>query len=258
MKIAAISVSDRKGIRKKNVDSACLVEQFGIKGDAHGGKWHRQLSFLAQESIDTMREKGLDVVAGNFAENITTTGIDLPNLSVGDHLRIGKTEIIISQLGKVCHHRCAIYHQAGDCVMPREGIFGIVLKGGTIRLDDPIRISDDHSRSGSIIGSATTETELGDWLKQTMIGRLATAFVRFDRLNEEEDNLSTILTDLTDLQRITHVLLYDPDDRHHPGLLGFQQQAGQPNRYTKNGTTLHHCRTVAETEQLQKTMQTDC
>ena len=130
--IKAISISDRKGVRKKNIDSVLLRENFGLENDAHGGDWHRQVSFLAQESINFMREKGLDVVAGNFAENITTEGIDLVALKVGTHLQIGTTELVISQLGKICHNRCAIYHQAGDCVMPREGIFGVVLKGGEI------------------------------------------------------------------------------------------------------------------------------
>lgn len=250
MKISALSVSDRKGIRKKNVDSVKLVEHFGVEGDAHGGKWHRQLSFLAQESIDTMREKGLDVVAGNFAENITTTGIDLPNLSVGDHLKIGNTEVIISQLGKVCHHRCAIYHQAGDCVMPREGIFAIVVKGGEIRVDDPIVITDDHSTSGGIIGSPATEEELGEQLKQSMIAKLSTAFVRFDRLNNKQDNLPTILEDLLTLQHIDHVLIYDPEGRHLPALFGYKQQEEGSNTYLKNGTTIYYCRTLEEVEKL--------
>ena len=147
MKITAISVSDRKGIRKKNVESSKLIENFGLENDAHGGKWHRQVSFLAQESINSMRDKGLDVVAGNFAENITTEGIDLPKLPVGTHISLGKTEVIISQLGKVCHHKCAIFYQAGDCVMPREGIFAIVKKGGEIQVNDPITILQHVSSS---------------------------------------------------------------------------------------------------------------
>lgn len=124
MKIKAISISDRKGMRKTNISKGTLVQDFGLKNDAHGGKWHRQISLLAEESIQFMREKGLDVVAGNFAENITTEGIDLLTLSVGDHIKLGDTEIVISQLGKICHNRCAIYHQAGDCVMPRGNIRG--------------------------------------------------------------------------------------------------------------------------------------
>ena len=115
MHVKAISISDRKGIRKNNIDVGELLVDFGLAGDAHGGDWHRQVSLLAQESIDTMRARGLDVVAGNFAENITTEGIDLSALPVGTHLMVGETELVVSQLGKICHHRCAIYHQAGDC-----------------------------------------------------------------------------------------------------------------------------------------------
>ncbi|MBM9531821.1 MOSC domain-containing protein, partial [Desulfoprunum benzoelyticum] len=132
MHVKAISISDRKGIRKNNIASGELLAGFGLAGDAHGGDWHRQVSLLAQESIETMRAGGLDVVAGNFAENITTKGIDLTTLPVGTHLMIGETELVVSQLGKICHHRCAIYHQAGDCVMPREGLFAVVRKGGII------------------------------------------------------------------------------------------------------------------------------
>lgn len=242
MKICAISVSDRKGIRKKNVESANLIEDFGIEGDAHGGKWHRQLSFLAQESIDTMRAKGLDVVAGNFAENITTTGIDLLNLTVGDHLMLGSTEVIISQLGKVCHHRCAIYHQAGDCVMPREGIFGIIRTGGKIGVGDPITITGNHSPSGAIIGTEETEKALGEQLKQDMMTRLTTAFIRFDRLNGSQDNLPAVLDDLINQQRISHILLYDPDGLHLMTLAGYKRQEGSANRYEKEGSTIYYCR----------------
>ncbi len=251
MKISAISISERKGIRKKNVESAVLVENFGVEGDAHGGKWHRQLSFLAQESIDFMREKGLDVVAGNFAENITTTGIDLPNLKVGTHLQVGETEVIISQLGKVCHHRCAIYHQAGDCVMPREGIFAIVIKGGTIKLGDPITILETRSTSGGIVGTGAVENEFGDQLKETMVSNFSCAFVRFDRLNKEQDNLPAILNDLTDLQKIDHVLLYDPDGLHQMALAGYQLSDKQQNSYTKDNTTIYYCRTMEDARQFE-------
>ena len=155
--IKAISISDRKGIRKENKSTTQLIKDFGLENDAHGGKWHRQVSFLAQESINTMREKGLDVVAGNFAENITTEGLDLVPLGVGKHLQIGEAEIVISQLGKICHNRCAIFHQAGDCVMPREGIFGVVLKGGKIKTGDQIEILTQTSRSAAIIATANDE-----------------------------------------------------------------------------------------------------
>jgi MOSC domain-containing protein YiiM len=141
-KIISINVSEKKGMRKKAVDSAVLKGNFGIEGDAHASdKWHRQVSLLATESIKKMQDKGLDVGPGDFAENITTVGVDLPNLPVGTKMTIGgDIELEVSQIGKLCHNRCAIYEQAGDCVMPREGIFVKVIKGGTIKTGDEIKV----------------------------------------------------------------------------------------------------------------------
>jgi len=147
MKITAISISDRKGVRKDNVPSARLKADYGIESDAHAGTANRQVSLLAQESIDKMVEKGLDVTAGDFAENITTTGIDLLRLPVGQPLLLGEEVLVeVSQIGKECHDRCAIYHEAGDCVMPKEGIFVKVLRGGTVHTGDAITIleNDPH------------------------------------------------------------------------------------------------------------------
>ena len=141
-KIISINISDKKGVRKKPVDSVVVKENFGIESDAHASdKWHRQVSLLALESIKKMQDKGLDVGPGDFAENITTEGIDLPVLPIGTKMTIGKeVEAEVSQIGKVCHNRCAIYHQAGDCVMTKEGIFIKVLKGGTIQTGDEITV----------------------------------------------------------------------------------------------------------------------
>ena len=140
--VVAVSVSEKKGMRKKNVPSAEAVRDFGLAGDAHAsGEWHRQVSLLAIESIQKMRDKGLDVGPGDFAENITTTGIDLVSLPVGTKLRIGASTIgEVSQIGKECHDRCAIYYQAGDCVMPREGIFITIIEGGSIAPGDEVVI----------------------------------------------------------------------------------------------------------------------
>lgn len=131
-KIVALNISKKKGIPKTNVDSVKLIVDWGIEGDVHAGKWHRQVSFLAIESIEKMRAKGLNVRPGAFAENITTEFIDLPNLDVGNIIKIGEAELEITQIGKECHSKCAIYYQAGDCVMPREGIFARVVKGGIL------------------------------------------------------------------------------------------------------------------------------
>ena len=136
--VLAVCVSENKGERKKPVESVELRENHGIIGDAHAGDWHRQVSLLAQESIDKMRALGLDVSAGDFAENITTSGIDLVSLPIGTHLQIGETLLEVTQIGKECHTRCAIFYQAGDCVMPKEGIFVKVLQGGIIGTGDTI------------------------------------------------------------------------------------------------------------------------
>ena len=145
MRIHAISISRTKGVRKDNVTSAVLRAHHGIENDAHAGNWHRQVSLLARESIDVMIGKGLDVKPGDFAENITTEGIDLTTMRVGGLLRLGSDVLVeVTQIGKECHDRCAIYYEAGDCVMPREGIFVKVLNGGTINLGDPISRTVDH------------------------------------------------------------------------------------------------------------------
>jgi MOSC domain-containing protein YiiM len=138
--LVAVSISTNKGERKTPVPSVELRVNHGIIGDAHAGEWHRQVSLLAQESINKMRALGLDVDSGDFAENLTTRGIDLPRLPVGSRLQIGPTLLEVTQIGKECHTRCAIYHQAGDCVMPKEGIFAKVLTGGTISSGDTITL----------------------------------------------------------------------------------------------------------------------
>jgi MOSC domain-containing protein YiiM len=142
-KVVSVNVSDRKGIQKKPVKEAFMEANFGIQGDAHASsKWHRQVSLLALESIKKMQNKGLQVNPGDFAENITTEGIDLPKLPVGTRMTIGDDiEVEVSQIGKVCHTRCEIYKQAGNCIMPTEGIFVRVLKGGKIEKGDEIVVS---------------------------------------------------------------------------------------------------------------------
>ena len=141
MKIVSIACSHRKGTRKSGVALAELVTEHGIRGDAHAGQWHRQISFLAAESIERARRSGLDVTFGDFAENIATEGIDWPALPVGTRVQVGPTALVeITQIGKECHRKCAIFYQAGDCIMPREGVFARVLEGGTIRCGDAIRI----------------------------------------------------------------------------------------------------------------------
>ena len=142
--IVAVCTSPEKGMRKKNVGHARFIQEFGIEGDAHGNyATHRQVSLLAMESIRKMQALGVDVGPGDFAENLTTEGISLLDLPLGARIRIGTTvELEISQHGKQCHAPCAIYRQAGTCVMPTEGIFGRVLSGGEVNAGDRIYLID--------------------------------------------------------------------------------------------------------------------
>ena len=146
----AVNISPKKGTRKKNVETSCLLAGEGLKDDAHAGPGHRQVSLLALESIDKMVRLGLKVGPGDFAENITTQGLDLLKLPVGTRFRIGDATLLeVTQIGKVCHTRCAIYYQAGDCVMPKEGIFARVQEGGEIKVGDEICVlggNSDHQR----------------------------------------------------------------------------------------------------------------
>jgi MOSC domain-containing protein YiiM len=140
-KVLSVNTSKEKGTKKTNIESCALLKDFGLKGDAHAGPWHRQVSLLANESIEKMRAMGLKVGYGDFAENITTEGIDLVNLPIGTQMRIGHSALLrVTQIGKVCHERCAIYYQAGDCVMPKEGIFAEVIKEGEVKIGDEINI----------------------------------------------------------------------------------------------------------------------
>ena len=141
--VIAVCKSEKKQTKKVNVEDACLKENYGIVGDAHGDfNTHRQVSLLAIESINKMRELGLNVNPGDFAENLTTEGIDLTILPIGTKLLVGKEVILeVTQIGKECHTRCAIYHQAGDCIMPKEGIFARVIKGGAIKSGDRINLN---------------------------------------------------------------------------------------------------------------------
>jgi len=140
-RVVAVCVSEKKQTQKETVPEVDLEVEWGIRGDAHAGKWHRQVSLLALESIERMKAQGLDVAPGAFAENITTEGIDLPSLPVGTRLKIGETLVEVTQIGKVCHTKCAVYRMVGDCVMPREGIFVRVLEGGKVKPGDEITVS---------------------------------------------------------------------------------------------------------------------
>lgn len=139
--VVSVNLAATKGVRKTPCPEILLVAGHGVEGDGHAGPWHRQVSLLAIESIDTMRAKGLDVGAGDFAENITTQGLAVAELPLGTRLRLGDCLVELTQIGKICHDHCAIYRAAGDCVMPREGIFVRVLQGGPLRAGDDVVVT---------------------------------------------------------------------------------------------------------------------
>lgn len=140
-KVLSINISEKKGVIKTPIKEGLFIEEHGLKDDAHAGKWHRQVSLLAQESIDKMIKMGIsDLDAGKFAENITTEGIVLHELPVGTRLKIGETIQEVTQIGKECHKGCAIKNQVGTCIMPTEGIFTRIIQGGVIRSGDSIEI----------------------------------------------------------------------------------------------------------------------
>ena len=139
--VTSVNISEQKGTRKHPVSEIQLKLRHGIVGDAHAGDWHRQISLLAEESVDTMRAASpISLTDGVFAENINTVGIDLKHLPVGTRLRIGETEVEVTQIGKECHNDCAVKKAVGKCVMPTEGIFAVVMREGTVRAGDDIEI----------------------------------------------------------------------------------------------------------------------
>ncbi len=211
-KIYKISVSDRKGVRKTNVDKAYFENDLGIKGDAHAGKWHRQVSLLALESVNKMVELGLNVKSGDFAENVTTEGLDLLSLPIGSELKIGDISLIISQIGKICHHRCAIYHQAGDCVMPKEGIFGVVRGSGELSIGDDIEVIGKKGFSVGIItlsdraSKGEYEDLTGPAIENYIKENLETSFIRKDIIADEKNLLDANLKDFSDTQKFDLII----------------------------------------------------
>lgn len=140
-RVVAVSISEKKGTKKMNVDSVALIEDRGIAGDAHEGPGKRQISLLSIESFEKMQDLGLELSPGDFAENITVEGVPFLSLAVGTTIRLGESVVLkVTQIGKECHDRCAIYFSAGDCVMPREGIFARVVSGGIVRPGDRVAL----------------------------------------------------------------------------------------------------------------------
>ncbi len=143
-KVIAVCVSEKKGTQKKNIGSARLVEDWGIEGDAHAGKWHRQVSLLSHEKVEAFRACGAEVADGAFGENLVVSGIDFRTLPVGTRLRCGEVLLELTQIGKECHSHCEIFKVMGDCIMPREGVFTRVLRGGTISVGDKLVAEEEE------------------------------------------------------------------------------------------------------------------
>lgn len=153
-KVLGICVSEKRGTQKKEVNEAVLKENWGIEGDAHAGDWHRQVSLLSFEKIEAFRERGADVDFGAFGENLIVVGYDLRRLPVGTRFRIGEAVLELTQIGKECHSHCEIYKKMGDCIMPREGVFTEVVKGGRIRKGDAVEMeapSPDRPYTAAVI-----------------------------------------------------------------------------------------------------------
>jgi molybdopterin adenylyltransferase len=209
--VVSVNVADKKGVRKDPVESITLIVEHGVEGDAHAGPWHRQVSLLARESVDKMLAACPTVDNGSFGENITTRGLVLYELPVGARFYCGECLLEVTQIGKECHDRCAIFHQAGDCVMPREGIFVRVLEGGQVSPGDGIvllkvslivaavlTISDKGSRG-------EREDTSGDALEEGLKG-LGVASVERAIVPDEQDEISAALRHWADETQVNLVL----------------------------------------------------
>ena len=141
-KIQAVCTSETKGVHKRNRKTAHFIEGFGIEGDAHGGVHHRQVSLLSADKINDFRVKGAEVIDGDFGENLIVEGIDFKELPIGTRFVCNDVILELSQIGKECHTRCNIYYSMGDCIMPREGVFATVIRGGTISVGDELKVVD--------------------------------------------------------------------------------------------------------------------
>ena len=138
--IKGICISEKRGTAKHEIEEAILVKDWGIQGDAHAGHWHRQVSLLSYEKIEEFRKKGADIELGAFGENLIVSGYDFRNLMVGTRFQCGEAVLEMTQIGKECHSHCEIYKRMGECIMPREGVFAIVLQGGTIQKGNNLEI----------------------------------------------------------------------------------------------------------------------
>lgn len=208
-RIIAVNTSPKKGMRKKNVGSSNLLKGLGLEKDAHAGFAHRQVSLLAAESIKKMQDKGLNVHPGDFAENITTEGLNLIDIPVGRRIKAGKDVYLrVTQIGKECHTRCAIYYQAGECVMPTEGIFAEVLREGTLFTGDDILVFPQYS-----FGVITASDKGSQGLRQDISGELIREMLlpwgdvtEYHIIPDEKEKLAEIMAQLADEKKVDLII----------------------------------------------------
>lgn len=177
--VKAICISDRRGIEKKSVEEGHFLVDFGIEGDAHGGKWHRQVSLLSYDKVKAFNEQGAGVDDGAFGENLVVEGLDFRKLPVGTRLIAGTAELVMTQIGKECHSHCAIYKRMGECIMPREGVFAQVVKEGVIRPGYEMRVEfpgEDRPFTAAVITLSDKAPKAGAGMKADL--RLRKCWIR--------------------------------------------------------------------------------
>lgn len=213
-KIISICISEKKGTQKTEVDTAVLKQDWGIEGDAHGGKWHRQVSMLSLEKIEEFRAKGAEVDFGAFGENLVIEGFDLRTLAVGTRFQIGEAILELTQIGKECHSHCEIYKVMGDCIMPREGVFTKVIKGGTIQPGDEVTLlplAKDRPFLAAVItlsdkGYAKEREDKSGPLIQEMLEKAGYEVIEALLLPDEKSRLEHQLCRLADQRQVNLIL----------------------------------------------------
>jgi len=213
-KLIAICTSEKKGTQKTQVDRAVLKENHGIEGDAHAGNWHRQVSLLGLEKIEAFRARGAEVDFGAFGENLIVEGFDLRTLPVGTRFAIGDALLEMTQIGKECHSHCAIYHMVGDCIMPREGVFARVVRGGQIRPGDEVTMIEPDPARPFTAAWITLSDKGSHGLREDesgpLIGKILTEngydVVETILIPDEEDILKKELTRLADQRQVNLIM----------------------------------------------------
>lgn len=209
-KVVAVCLSKEKGVPKTSIGQGNLEVGFGLVGDAHGGDWHRQVSLLATESIEKMRQLGLpDLKPGDFAENITTEGLELHSLPVGTKIKVGETLLEVTQIGKECHHGCAIFQKVGKCIMPKEGIFAKVLSGGQVKEGDLLEVLP-FFRVGVITASdkgsrGEREDKSGQVIKE-LVDKLPGEVVSYAIIPDEKEIIKAKILEMAELEKLDLIL----------------------------------------------------